>query len=76
MFLAAGAAAVGMLARVLQKYLGGLLYVEWRGWPTDYFVDQGFTRRAFHRMGLSRKADNPDHSATVCAANLQAGTKF
>ena len=28
MLLAAGATAVGMLARVFQEYLGGLLYIE------------------------------------------------
>jgi vitamin B12/bleomycin/antimicrobial peptide transport system ATP-binding/permease protein len=60
MLLAAGAAAVGMLARVFQEYLGGLLYIEWREWLTDYFVDQGFAHRAFYRMGLSGKVDNPD----------------
>jgi len=60
MLLAAGAAAVGMLARVFQQYLGGLLYIEWREWLTDYFVDQGFAHRAFYRMGLSGKVDNPD----------------
>src|SRR5262249_30512425 len=35
-------------------------YIECREWPTDYFVDQGFAHRAFYRMGLSGKVDNPD----------------
>jgi vitamin B12/bleomycin/antimicrobial peptide transport system ATP-binding/permease protein len=60
MLLAAGVAAVGMLARVFQEYLGGLLYIEWREWLTDYFVDRGFAHRAFYRMGLTGKVDNPD----------------
>jgi putative ATP-binding cassette transporter len=60
MLLAAGAAAVGMLAKVFREYLSGLLDIEWREWLTDYCVDQGFAHRAFYRMGLSRKVDNPD----------------
>ena len=60
MLLAAGAAAVGMLARVFQQYLGGILYIEWREWLTNYFVDRGFAHRAFYRMGRSGKVDDPD----------------
>lgn len=60
MLLAAGVTAVGMLARVFEEYLGGLLYIEWREWLTDYFVDRGFAHRAFYRMGLTGKVDNPD----------------
>jgi putative ATP-binding cassette transporter len=60
MLLAAGVTAVAMLARVFQEYLGGLLYIEWREWLTDYFVDRGFAHRAFYRMGLTGKVDNPD----------------
>lgn len=60
MLLAAGVTVVAMLARVFQEYLGGLLYIEWREWLTDYFVDRGFAHRAFYRMGLTGKVDNPD----------------
>ena len=60
MLLAAGVTVVGMLARVFQEYLGGLLYIEWREWLTDYFVDRGFAHRAFYRMSLTGKVDNPD----------------
>jgi vitamin B12/bleomycin/antimicrobial peptide transport system ATP-binding/permease protein len=60
MLLAAGVTVVAMLARVFQEYLGGLLYVEWREWLTDYFVDRGFAHRAFYRMGPTGKVDNPD----------------
>lgn len=60
MWLAAAAAAVGVVANVLQEYVGSLLYIEWREWLTYYFVDQGFAHRAFYRMGLIGKVDNPD----------------
>jgi vitamin B12/bleomycin/antimicrobial peptide transport system ATP-binding/permease protein len=60
MLLAAAAAAVGVLANVFQVYLGSLLYIEWREWLTHYFVDQGFAHRAFYRMGVVGKVDNPD----------------
>ncbi|MGO9606397.1 MAG: ABC transporter ATP-binding protein/permease [Candidatus Binataceae bacterium] len=60
MLFAAAAAALGMLATVFTAYLGGLLYIEWREWLTHYFVDQGFAHRAFYRMGLIGKVDNPD----------------
>jgi vitamin B12/bleomycin/antimicrobial peptide transport system ATP-binding/permease protein len=60
MLLAAGVTVVGMLARVFQEYLGGLLYIEWREWLTDHFVDRRFAHRAFYRMGLTGKVDNPD----------------
>jgi putative ATP-binding cassette transporter len=60
MLLAAAAAAVGVLAKVLEEYVGSLLYIEWREWLTHYFLDQGFTHRAFYRMGLIGKVDNPD----------------
>jgi vitamin B12/bleomycin/antimicrobial peptide transport system ATP-binding/permease protein len=60
MLLAAGVAAVSVLARVFQVYLGSMLYIEWREWLTDYFVNQGFAHRAFYRMGLIGKVDNPD----------------
>ena len=51
---------VGVVANVLQEYVGSLLYIEWREWLTHYFVDQGFAHRAFYRMGLIGKVDNPD----------------
>ena len=60
MLLAAAAAAIGVLARVLEEYVGSLLYIEWREWLTHYFVDQGFAHHAFYRMGLIGKVDNPD----------------
>ena len=60
MVIAAAMTAVSVLAKVLTEYLGSLLYIEWREWLTHYFVDQGFAHRAFYRMGLLGKVDNPD----------------
>jgi putative ATP-binding cassette transporter len=60
MLFAAAAAAIGVLAKVLEEYVGSLLYIEWREWLTHYFVDQGFAHHAFYRMGLIGKVDNPD----------------
>lgn len=60
MLFAAAAAAIAVLARVLEEYVGSLLYIEWREWLTHYFVDQGFAHHAFYRMGLIGKVDNPD----------------
>jgi putative ATP-binding cassette transporter len=60
MLLAAAAAAVGVLVKVFEEYVGSLLYIEWREWLTHYFVDRGFAHRAFYRMGLIGEVDNPD----------------
>lgn len=60
MLLTLAAAIVAVLAKVFREYLGGLLYIEWREWLTRYFVSQGFAERAFYRMGLLGKVDNPD----------------
>jgi vitamin B12/bleomycin/antimicrobial peptide transport system ATP-binding/permease protein len=60
MLLTAGAAITGVLAKVFEQYTGGLLYIEWREWLTHYFVDRGFAHRAFYRMNLLGKVDNPD----------------
>jgi putative ATP-binding cassette transporter len=75
MLLAAGAAAVGMLARVFQQYLGGILYIEWREWLTNYFVDRGFAHRAFYRMGRSGKVDNPDQRISDDLGSLVEATE-
>lgn len=60
MLFAAAATAIAVLARVLEVYVGSLLYIEWREWLTHYFVDRGFAHHAFYRMGLTGKVDNPD----------------
>lgn len=60
MLLTLAAAIVAVLAKVFREYLGGLLYIEWREWLTRYFVSQGFAERAFYRMGLLGRVDNPD----------------
>jgi putative ATP-binding cassette transporter len=60
MSLAAAAAAVAVASKVFEEYFGSLLYIEWREWLTHYFVAEGFAHRAFYRMGLLGKVDNPD----------------
>jgi putative ATP-binding cassette transporter len=60
MLLAVAATIAGVFAKVFEEYTGGLLYIEWREWLTHYFVDQGFAHRAFYRMSLVGKVDNPD----------------
>ena len=75
MLLAAAAAAVAVLATVLQDYVGGLLSIEWREWLTHYFVDQGFAHRAFYRMGLIGKVDNPDQRISDDIGSFVASTQ-
>jgi len=52
--------AVTVVMTVFSLYLASLLYIEWREWLTHYFIDAGFADRAFYRMGLLGKVDNPD----------------
>jgi vitamin B12/bleomycin/antimicrobial peptide transport system ATP-binding/permease protein len=49
-----------VLVAVIGLYLGSYMYIEWRQWLTNYFTDAGFAHRAFYRMGLLGKVDNPD----------------
>ncbi len=51
---------VNMLTKVIGLYWGSYMYIEWRQWLTHYFTDAGFAHRAFYRMGLLGKVDNPD----------------
>ncbi len=60
MLLAAAMAATAVAANVFEQYIGGLLYIEWREWLTHFFVDRGFASRAFYRMNLRGRVDNPD----------------
>ena len=52
--------ALTVFVRVVGLYAGGLLYIEWREWMTHHFIDAGFAYRAFYRMGVLGKVDNPD----------------
>jgi putative ATP-binding cassette transporter len=52
--------AASVVTGVVGVYLGSLLYIEWRQWLTHYFTDAGFAYRAFYRMGVVGKVDNPD----------------
>ncbi len=60
---------------VLVVYLGSLLYVEWREWLTHYFTDAGFAHRAFYRMGLLGKVDNPDQRISDDIGSFIASTE-
>jgi putative ATP-binding cassette transporter len=60
MLLALGVTITGVFTKVFEEYTGGLLYIEWREWLTHYFVGRGFANRAFYRMSLLGKVDNPD----------------
>ena len=60
MLLWVAVTAVTVVVRVLGLYAGGLLYIEWREWMTHHFIDAGFAHRAFYRMGVVGKVDNPD----------------
>lgn len=68
--------AVTVLAAVLGGYLGSLLYIEWRRWLTDYFIDVGFAHRAFYRMGLVGKVDNPDQRISDDISSFVASTQI
>ena len=52
--------ALGVIVRVVGLYVGSLLYIEWREWMTHHFIDAGFAHRAFYRMGVMGRVDNPD----------------
>jgi len=67
-------AALGVLANVLGLYQGSLLYIEWREWLTHYFIDAGFAHRAFYRMGLVGKVDNPDQRISDDISSFVAAT--
>lgn len=52
--------ASSVITAVVGVYLGSLLYIEWRQWLTQHFIDTGFSYRAFYRMSLLGRVDNPD----------------
>ncbi len=52
--------ATALPVNVFRPYLSAWLYIEWRQWLTHYFTDAGFSHRAFYRMGMVGKVDNPD----------------
>ncbi|MGH7924345.1 MAG: ABC transporter ATP-binding protein/permease, partial [Candidatus Binatus sp.] len=66
--------AVGVVVKVLGLYLGSYLYIEWREWLTHYFTDAGFAHRAFYRMGLLGKVDNPDQRISDDIGSFVAST--
>jgi vitamin B12/bleomycin/antimicrobial peptide transport system ATP-binding/permease protein len=52
---------VGMVpVAAYYPWLIGRLTIVWREWMTKQFVDLGFAHRAFYRMSLDAKVDNPD----------------
>jgi vitamin B12/bleomycin/antimicrobial peptide transport system ATP-binding/permease protein len=68
--------AVTVLAKVFSDYLGSLLYIEWREWLTHYFIDAGFAHRAFYRMVLVGKVDNPDQRISEDLSSFVASTEI
>jgi putative ATP-binding cassette transporter len=52
--------ATALPVNVFRPYLSAWLYIEWRQWLTHHFTDAGFSHRAFYRMGMVGKVDNPD----------------
>jgi vitamin B12/bleomycin/antimicrobial peptide transport system ATP-binding/permease protein len=69
------AAIIAVLAKVFREYLGGLLYIEWREWLTRYCIGQGFAHRAFYRMSLLGKVDNPDQRISDDVGSFVEGTE-
>src|SRR5579862_9183082 len=67
--------AATVVMTVLVVYLGSLLYIEWREWLTHYFTDAGFAHRAFYRMGLLGKVDNPDQRISEDIGSFIASTE-
>jgi putative ATP-binding cassette transporter len=52
---------VGMVpVAAFYPWLIGRLTIVWREWMTRQFVALGFSHRAFYRMSLDSKVDNPD----------------
>ncbi|HVN29886.1 MAG TPA: ABC transporter ATP-binding protein/permease [Candidatus Binataceae bacterium] len=51
---------VNMLTKVIGLYWGSYMFIEWREWLTHYFTEVGFANRAFYRMSLAGRVDNPD----------------
>ena len=45
---------------VYQDWLIKLLTIQWRGALTEELVDSWFAKRAFYRLSLNGKVDNPD----------------
>jgi putative ATP-binding cassette transporter len=66
--------AIGVLAKVFGVYFGSLLYIEWREWLTHYFVKMGFAHRAFYRMSMVGKVDNPDQRISDDLGSFVAST--
>ena len=60
---------------VVGLYLASLLYIEWREWLTHYFTDAGFAHRAFYRMGLLGKVDNPDQRISEDISSFVTATE-
>lgn len=67
--------AVTVVIKVVGLYLASYLYIEWRQWLTHYFTDAGFAHRAFYRMGLLGKVDNPDQRISDDISSFVASTQ-
>jgi len=67
--------AASVVTGVVGVYLGSLLYIEWRQWLTHYFTDAGFAHRAFYRMGIVGKVDNPDQRISEDIGSFVSSTE-
>ena len=67
--------AVNMVVTVIGYYWGGYLYIVWREWLTNHFVDRGFAHHAFYRMALSGHVDNPDQRIADDLGSLVSSTQ-
>ncbi len=66
---------IGVLTTVIGQYWGRLLYIEWREWLTHYYVDRGFAHRAFYRMSMVGKVDNPDQRISDDLSSFVSSTE-
>jgi putative ATP-binding cassette transporter len=68
--------AIALPVNVYRPYLSKWLYIEWRQWLTQYFMDGGFAHRTFYRMGMSGKVDNPDQRISDDISAFVAATQI
>jgi len=51
---------IGAPVSAVAGYLVGRLMINWRQWLTEQFLDRTVDRRAFYRISLDSRIDNPD----------------
>lgn len=53
-------ATIYIVMAVYQLYLNQILQIRWREWLTRHYLDRWLKHRAFYRLQIDGKADNPD----------------